>query len=157
MKDKTKVVSAVVFLLAFLICVSCQKQGAEWKGTIEEVNGIKVVHNFEPDPDESFKPIEFIVDLSIGEEGDDVNYMFSAPRHIDADSQGNIYVLDSREFTVKKYDSQGKPVKNIGRFGQGPGELDLNPFNSTERKIHIKNFSFCSFHEQLLNNLLSIY
>jgi hypothetical protein len=125
MKSKTKVVSIFLFLSSLIMLFSCQKQNLEWKGIIEEVDGVKVVHNFEPDPEESFKRIEFTVDLSIGgEEEEDENYMFSMPRNIDADSQGNIYVLDSREFTVKKYDSQGKHIKNIGRAGQGPGELD---------------------------------
>ena len=126
MKSKTKVISVVLFLSVLIMLVSCQKQKAEWKGTIEEVDGVKVVHNFEPDHEESFKPIEFIVDLSIGEEEDDENYMFSQPRDIDADTQGNIYVLDFEEKTIKKYDAQGKHIKNISRVGQGPGEFE-NP------------------------------
>ncbi len=116
--------TSILLVLCIIISTACKKQETGWRGKIETVDGVKVVHNFEPDPEEPFKPIEFIVDLSIGEEEYDENYMFSAPRDIDADSQGNIYVLDSREFTIKKYDSQGKHIKNIGRFGQGPGEFD---------------------------------
>ncbi len=128
MKTRIKLLSvtwiSILIIFCFLLPPACKKSETGWRGEIKTVDGVKVVHNFEPDPEESFKPIEFIVDLSIGEEEDDENYMFSSPRYIDADSQGNIYVLDSREFTVKKYDSQGKHVKNIGRFGHGPGELD---------------------------------
>ncbi len=126
--------TSILLVLCFIISSACKKQESVWRGEIETVDGVKVVHNFEPDPEEPFKPIEFIVDLSIGEEEDDENYMFSAPRNIDADSQGNIYVLDSSEYTVKKYDSQGKHVKNIGRFGQGPGEFDYPRYlNVSER------------------------
>jgi len=114
----------ILLVLCFMSPSACKKQETGWKGEIKTVDGVKVVHNFEPDPEQSFKPIEFIVNLSIGEEEGDENYMFTSPRDIDADSQGNIYVLDSREYTVKKYDPQGKYVKNIGRFGQGPGEFD---------------------------------
>jgi hypothetical protein len=124
MKHKFNFVLVVLIISALILSPACQKQEAEWKGEIKTVDGVKVVHNFEQVPEELFKSIEFIVDLSIGEEEGDENYMFSAPRNIDADSQGNIYVLDSREFTAKKYDSQGKHVKNIGRAGQGPGEFD---------------------------------
>lgn len=128
MKTMTKFSSftwvSILLVFCSIISTACKKPETGWKGKIETIDGVKVVHNFEPDPEESFKPIEFIVDLSIGEEEYDENYMFSYPRDIDADSYGNIYVLDSREFTIKKYDSQGKHVKNIGRFGQGPGELD---------------------------------
>ena len=124
MKNKTRLISIFLFLSVLIMLVSCGKQKAEWKGTIEEVDGVKVVHNFEPDHEESFKPIEFIIDLSIGEEEDDENYMFSRPRDIDADTQGNIYVLDFEEQTIKKYDAQGKHIKNISRAGQGPGEFE---------------------------------
>jgi hypothetical protein len=124
MKNKIKVISVVLFISALMMLISCRKQKAGWKGSIEEVDGVKVVHNFEPDHEESFKPIEFLVDLSIGEEEDDENYIFSQPRDIDADTQGNIYVLDFEEKTIKKYDAQGKHIKNISRVGQGPGEFE---------------------------------
>jgi hypothetical protein len=152
MKNKAKVISVILFISAFMMLLSCQKQKAEWKGTIEEVDGVKVVHNFEPDYEESFKPIEFIVDLSIGEEEeDDENYMFSGPRDIDADTQGNIYVLDFEEKTIKKYDAQGKHIKNISRVGQGPGEFEYPRYlciselgniyvaDVSERKIEVFN------------------
>ena len=124
MKSSSVIWTAILFGLGIIFSSTCQKQKTGWRGKIETIDGVKVVHNFEPDPEQSFKPIQFIIDLSIGEEEGDENYMFSAPRDIDADSQGNIYVLDFREFTVKKYDSQGKHIKNIGRAGQGPGEFD---------------------------------
>ncbi len=114
---------SILLVLCFLSPSACKKQESGWRGEIKTVDGVKVVHNFEPDPEESFKPIEFIVDLSIGEEEGDENYMFSRPRDIDADTQGNIYVLDSEEHAIKKYDSQGKHAKNIGRGGEGPGEF----------------------------------
>lgn len=123
-KPSSAIRTAILLGLCILFSSTCQKQQAGWKGKIETIDGVKVVRNFEPDPEQSFKPVQFIVDLSIGEIEGDENYMFSAPRDIDADSQGNIYVLDSREFTVKKYDPLGKHLKNIGRAGQGPGEFD---------------------------------
>ncbi|MGD8535987.1 MAG: 6-bladed beta-propeller [Candidatus Aminicenantes bacterium] len=128
MKTMTKFSSvtwiSILLVLCFFSPSACKKPETAWKGEIKTVDGVKVVHNFEPDPEESFKPIEFIVDLSIGEEEDDENYMFSAPRDIDADTQGNLYVLDIEEQTIKKYNPQGKHIKNISRAGQGPGEFE---------------------------------
>ena len=140
-----------LLVLCFLFSSACKKQDTGWKGKIETVDGVKVVHNFEPDPEQSFKPIQFIVDLSIGvEEGDDV-YIFNDPRDIDADREGNIYVLDFRDCTIKKYDPQGIHIKNIGRSGEGPGEFQRplglclseqgNIFVAdwSTRKIHVLN------------------
>ncbi len=45
MKEKTKYISSFVFLLAFIMVMSFGGQEAEWKGTIEEVDGVTVVKN----------------------------------------------------------------------------------------------------------------
>lgn len=123
MKNKTKVISIVLFFLIFITIVSCKKQETDWKGKTEMVDGVKVVHNFQPDQNEKFKPIKFVEDLFIGIEEGDENYMFNYPADIDSDSLGNIYVLDWGDGTIKKYDSHGFHIKNIGRKGEGPGEL----------------------------------
>jgi hypothetical protein len=114
----------LVFLLLFVLvfAFSCGKQKAKWQGTIEEVDGITIVRN----PEEPLYPdkiINFEEDLSIGVEEGNENYMFSNPIDIDSDSEGNIYVLDLRELTIKKYDANGIFKKTIGRKGQGPGEF----------------------------------
>ena len=151
---KTKIKSLSVILLAILLalCIitslACQKRQAEWRGKIETIDGMKVVHNFEPDPEEAFKSIEFIVDLSIGEEEGDENYMFDDPRDIDADEEGNIYVLDYRECTIKKYNPEGKHLKNIGRIGEGPGEFQrpLCLCISRHGNIYVADWSTSKIH-----------
>ena len=45
MKNKTKVISIVLSFSVFFMFVSCQKQKAEWKGTIEEVDGVTIIKN----------------------------------------------------------------------------------------------------------------
>ncbi len=153
MKTMTKFSSfawiSILLVFCFIISTACKKQEAGWKGEIKTIDGVKVVHNFEPDPEESFKPIEFIVDLSIGEEEGDENYMFSRPRDIDADTQGNIYVLDSEEQAIKKYDAQGKHTKNIGRGGEGPGEFQAPSYLciSEQGNIFVADWMTRKIHE----------
>ncbi len=66
MKDKTKVISIVIFLPVLIMLISCQKQKAEWKGTIEEMDGVTIVKNpKEPMYGEDVFSLE--EELSIGE------------------------------------------------------------------------------------------
>jgi len=122
MKSKIKVVSIALFLLALMMLVSCQKQKAEWKGTIEEENGVTVVKNpKEPMYGEDVFSLE--EELSIGVKEGRVEYMFSGLTEIAVDEDERIYVLDSRAFEVKVFDKEGDYIGSIGRKGQGPGEF----------------------------------
>lgn len=58
--------------------------------------------------------------LSIGTLEDDILYMWAG---VAADSDGNIYVTDSMDYSLKKFGSSGQLVKRVGRKGQGPGEF----------------------------------
>ena len=150
MKNITKILLIPLFLTVLMMLISCQKQKLEWKGTIEEINGITVVKNpKEPIYEEGM--ISLKEDLSIGVDEGDENYMFSYPFDIDSDSHGNIYVFDFTERTIKKFDRQGIFRKNLGRKGQGPGEFDrpygfcisaqdlIYAADSGERKIEVLN------------------
>jgi hypothetical protein len=44
-------------------------------------------------------------------------------RYMACDSESNIFVSDSQECTIWKFDVKGKFIKKMGRRGQGPGEL----------------------------------
>jgi len=76
MKTKIKFVFAFFLLYSFMISVACKKQKAEWKGTIEEVNGVTVVKNpKEPIYVEDVFSLE--EELSIGEAIGRKEYMFN--------------------------------------------------------------------------------
>jgi len=103
--------------------VSCKQQKTEWKGTIEEVDGVTVVKNpKEPMYGEDVFSLE--EDLSIGEVEGREEYMFSEMRHIAVDEGERIYILDWKESHIKVFDKDGEYLMTIGRKGQGPGELD---------------------------------
>ena len=122
MKNKTFIYSFGLFALVFFILVSCGEQEPEWKGTIEEVDGVTIVKN----PIEPLNPemqIIFEEDLTIGVEEGDENDMFGRELYMNTDDEGNFYVTDWERKTVKKYDHEGRYLKSIGRPGQGPGEF----------------------------------
>jgi hypothetical protein len=61
-------------------------------------------------------------ELIIGKEYDEKE-MFGYIRGIAFDGEGNVFVADSYELTVKVFDGKGEFVKSFGREGNGPGEF----------------------------------
>ena len=115
-------ISIVLLISVFMILASYANQNPQWKGTIEEEKGVKVIKN----PNEPlYGEITFDLeeDLSIGNEEDE-NYAFYRIGMPIVDSEGNIFVLDSGNFRIQKFDKMGNYVQSIGREGQGPGEFE---------------------------------
>ena len=50
---------------------------------------------------------------------------FERPLGVVCDTEGNVYVPDYRANNIKKFDSNYKFLKIIGRKGKGPGEFDM--------------------------------
>lgn len=62
-------------------------------------------------------------ELSIGVVEGDVNEMFGDVRGIEADREGNVYVLDHQASEIRAFDAGGRYLRTLTRRGQGPGEL----------------------------------
>lgn len=119
-----KIIITVCVILAVFLLIAAGgiEKNPQWKGTIEEKNGVKVIKN----PNEPlYGEITFDLeeDLSIGNEEDE-NYAFYRIGMPVVDSEGNIFVLDSGNFRIQKFDRNGKYLQSIGRQGQGPGEFE---------------------------------
>lgn len=56
-------------------------------------------------------------------DGTNPDLTFSDIRGIQADSDGNIYVLDQQAVEVRVFDPGGEYLRTIARRGQGPGEI----------------------------------
>ena len=127
MKDKTKVISIVLFLPVLIMLISCQKQKAEWKGTIEEVNGVTIVKNpKEPMYGEDVFRLE--EDLTLEKKEGSEEYLFERVRNIDIDKNDNIYILDDKAVRIRIFDKNGELIRTFGSKGQGPGEMQM-PIN----------------------------
>ncbi|UCE21710.1 MAG: 6-bladed beta-propeller [Candidatus Aminicenantes bacterium] len=122
---KKKSIFAISFLLILTVFISCSQKKTEWKGTIEEENGVTVVRNpKEPLYGEEVFSLE--EDLTLGKKEGSEGYLFERIRNIDIDKNENIYVLDSRAVQIKIFDKNGEPIRTFGSEGQGPGEMQ-NP------------------------------
>jgi hypothetical protein len=127
MRIKAIAVSSILFISVFMLLVSCGKEKAKWKGTIEEENGITVVRNpKEPMYGEDVLSLE--EELSIGEKEGSEEYMFSQIIDLGVDDGERIYILDFQEAHIKVFDKKGEYLRTIGKRGQGPGEIQ-RPMN----------------------------
>ena len=71
--------------------------------------------------------ITFLKRIELGSE-DREEEIFFRIADIEADKNGNIFILDSGNYSLKKFSKEGKFLKEIGREGQGPGEF-IRPSN----------------------------
>jgi hypothetical protein len=122
MRNKTKIIPIMLFLSVFMILVSCQKQKAKWKGTIEEVDGVTIVKN-PKEPMYGEEVFNYEIELSLGGAGGKEEYYFSSINHIYVDDEDRIHLTDYKESHVRIFDEEGKHLRTIGRRGEGPGEL----------------------------------
>lgn len=61
-------------------------------------------------------------DLRIGDV-DDPDVGFSRIGSVDVDRDGQVFVYELLDRQIRVYDSDGRPVRRIGREGEGPGEF----------------------------------
>jgi len=91
---------------------------------VETVDGVRVVHNektgkWGKTPKVSIEFVKTIGDI----ESEDENILFYMPSDIAFDSQGNMYILDTGNHRIQKFNPDGKFLASIGRKGQGPAEF----------------------------------
>ena len=119
-KNVLRVLPCLLILLP-LVIISCREQKAEWKGTVEEVNGVTLVKNpAKPLSDKAGRVLQLEEELRITDSGAD--FYFKTPQNIKIDPDGSAFVLDDEQFL--KFDRKGKFIKNLFKKGQGPGEFE---------------------------------
>jgi hypothetical protein len=139
MKSLMKLLIVISIVLIFFSAYAIENQTPQWKGTIEEEDGVKVIKN----PNEPlYGEITFDLeeDLSIGNEEDE-NYMFYRAILGEVDLDGNIFIIDAGNFRIQKYNKDGKYIQSIGRQGQGPGEFERpsSLYLDSENNIYVED------------------
>jgi len=127
----------ICFSLILFLPFSCSKKD-EWKGEINYIGGVQVVTNHNQgiwEASKKGKKIVFTEEVAIGTLEGDENQLFHQPTYVIADQDENIYVLDSGNYRIQKFDKNGNYLLTIGRKGQGPGEI----LRSFEIKLDSQN------------------
>lgn len=110
-----------IFIAIIAFVFNCGKSDDTY--TVEMKDGVKYVHNHAPLwGDEPRVALEFVQKIGLLD-SDDENYLLFNPRDLVRDKEGNIYIADSGNFRVQKFDKNGVYMTTIGRKGQGPGEF----------------------------------
>ncbi|MDH5706622.1 MAG: 6-bladed beta-propeller [Candidatus Aminicenantes bacterium] len=139
MKNRTRILSIPLSLYLFAILISCGKQKAEWKGTIEEVDGVTAVKNpKKPMYGEAVFSLE--EDLTLEKKEGSEEYLFERVRNIDVDKNDNIYVLDYKAVQIRIFDKNGELIRTFGSKGQGPGEMQYPFFMQITSKEEVMVF-----------------
>lgn len=104
----------------FLLLISCgMNDGFEKK----VVNGVTQYINTDVPSDPNAKlDLKKLFTISTDEQADS-NAFFKQPITICVDKDENLFVLDMRYMSVKKFNNKGNFVTSISRQGRGPGEL----------------------------------
>ncbi len=122
---KKPVLVRAIFALSLVIGIvlsARQNNDNEFKRNTTGQKGVRNIKN-PGEPLYGEISLELEEDLILGSDKDE-NTTFYRIWDIQADDQGNIFVLDSGAHRIQKYDRTGKYLQTIGRQGQGPGEFE---------------------------------
>ncbi len=126
-------------LLIFILLFSTPLYGQK----IEIKDGIKYIHNKGNGKWADEKNVKIKHTGILGEmEDSDPEFMFFLPEQIIGDKSGNLYVLDTGNHRIQKFDKNLKFVASFGNKGQGPGEFLLPTFIEIDPEGNIN--IFCS-------------
>ena len=99
--------------------------------------------------------IDLIKVLEIGDDSKE-EYTFFSIGDITTDNNENIYVFDSKGFVLRKYDKNGKFIKQVGGRGQGPGDFSFSSslsFYKNKLFVHDSGNSRIGIYDTNLNLL----
>ena len=126
-------------LLVFLFLSAGVVQGRQktpWKGTLEIDKGIRVIKN-PAEPLYGDIKLDLQEELSIGSKSS-AEYAFHLISDVKSDNQGNIYIADTKNLRVQKFDSNGKYIKTLGKGVdkfQQPSKIEID---KTSENIFIR-------------------
>jgi len=112
-----------LFLLIVLFAETIMAQNPlPWKGSMDKQGAATVVINPKT-PIDKREFLSLTEEWAIGGAKAGPDAMFSSIRNFIVDEAGNVYVLDSKESLIRVFSSSGRFLRQIGKKGDGPGEL----------------------------------
>jgi hypothetical protein len=115
---RSSIPAITLMVLAAVSCGPEPLEFADWTIPVEE--GTRVVEYRAVPAGQRSEVIEFERDLVLAEAFARSLYQ---PRSFVVDGEGTVFVLDAGNHRVVVFDSRGEPLREFGRQGQGPGEL----------------------------------
>ena len=103
-----------------IVLFGCVKD--EDKVKIQTINGLKIYKNKNLITNSEMK-FDLKQILEINGINSDSLMNFLSPLGLCIDSKENVFILDVKSSSIKKFDQEGDFVKSIGRQGMGPGEM----------------------------------
>ncbi len=107
----------IVIILLVGILVSCSN---DKKYTITETGDIKIFYNKKPSKTDLKINLQELFTIPARSENDSAS--FSNGTMLAIDEKEDIFILDTRNGKVLRFDKSGKFIKSFGRRGMGPGE-----------------------------------
>ncbi|MCJ7582075.1 MAG: hypothetical protein MUP98_16305, partial [Candidatus Aminicenantes bacterium] len=93
---KSKFILAILFITLFILTLSCTQKNMEWKGTIEEENGVTVIKNTnKPKNPEAGRVLQLKEEFRITDESG--KFFFRSPRNLQIAQNGNLFVQDNEQ------------------------------------------------------------
>lgn len=134
---KYKLILAILFITPIIVTLSCTQKDTEWKGTIEEVNGVTVIKNTEkPKNPDAGRVLQLKEEFRITDESG--KYFFRRPRNFQIAQDGNLFVQDNEH--LLQFDSEGTYLRDLYKKGQGPGEIEnYFSYSLNQEKIYIND------------------
>ena len=120
-----KLLLTIVAILSIALFTNCAKKTDEVKlnYTIKEINGLKVYANKNVPSVKDLKvELKEIFTIKGFEEDQPEERNIAMPMAVDVDKEGNIFILDRKTTSTKKFSENGEFIKSFGRQGSGPGE-----------------------------------
>ncbi len=125
---KALCLTALVISWVFSIGTAQAQQKAVWKGNTGVEHGIRVVRN-PPEPIYGRISFDLQEELSIGNKNNS-ECSFTLISDVKGDSKGNIYVADTKNLRVQKFDRRGNFIESVGKgvveFEQ-PSRIKIDP------------------------------
>lgn len=107
-----------------IICLLFLNWSIFYAQKVETIDGVRFIHNGKDGKWGNNPKVNLEFVKTIGSlDTEDENLAFHMPSDIAADSQGNMYILDSGNHRIQKFNPDGQYVATIGRKGQGPAEF----------------------------------